>query len=331
MAVELDVASLRVLQAISEHGTLTAAAAALGTSQPAVSQHVRRMERRLGTALLDRTGRTVRLTEAGRVLARHGQTVGAAVRAANAQVAALTGLRAGIVRVAAFPSSSATLLPVALAALRRDHPGLTVTFDEVEPPASLHQLRTGVCDLALAFAYPGTDLGRGADDLDGLVTRRLLADPTYVVLPAGHPLAASPGLDLTALADETWIAGCPRCRGHLLASCEALGFAPRIDYATDDYSTVLGLVTAGLGVALLPGLVRPYAQRHPGVVVRTAGTSARQVHAVTTPDLLRVPAVAAVLEALGRAAGEVAGNAASGEVAGDAASGEVATHPASGE
>lgn len=306
MAPDLDVASLRVLQAIAEHGTLTAAAAALGTSQPAVSQHVKRMERRLGTALLDRTGRTVRLTEAGRVLARHGEAVGAAVRAANAQVAALTGLRSGVVRVAAFPSSSATLLPVALAALRRDHPGLTVTFDEVEPPASLHQLRTGACDLALAFSYPGTDLGRGADDLDGLVTRQLLSDPTFVVLPDGHRLATGARLELDDLAEETWIAGCPRCRGHLLASCEAQGFAPRIDYATDDYSTVLGLVAAGLGVALLPGLVRPYARRHPGVVVRSVGTYPRQVHAVTTPDLLRVPAVAAVLAALEAAARQVA-------------------------
>jgi molybdate transport repressor ModE-like protein len=299
----LDVSALRVLQAIAEHGTLTAAAGALGTSQPAVSQHVRRMERRLGTALLDRSGRRVRLTEAGAVLARHGETVGAAVRAATAQVAALTGLQAGVVRVAAFPSSSATLLPMALAALRRDHPGLTVTFDEVEPPASLHLLRSGVCDLALAFDYPGTDLGRGADDLDGLVTRRLLEDPTFVVLPAGHPLADDPGLRLEDLVDQTWIAGCPRCRGHLLASCEADGFEPRIEYATDDYAAVLGLVAAGLGVALLPGLVRPFAQWHPGIRLRSVGTSPRQVHAVTTPDLLRVPAVATVLAALTAAAG----------------------------
>ena len=301
----LDVGALRVLQAIAEHGTLTAAAAALGTSQPAVSQHVRRMERRLGTALLDRAGRTVRLTEAGQVLARHGESVGAAVRAASAQVAALTGLRAGVVRVVAFPSSSATLLPVALAAMRRDHPGLTVRFDEVEPPASLHLLRTGACDIALAFAYPGSDLGRGADDLDGLVTRHLLADPTFVVLPAGHGTTDAPDLHLADLVDETWIAGCPRCRGHLLASCAAHGFSPRIDYATDDYATVLALVAAGLGVALLPGLVRPFARRHPGVVLRAVGTSARQVHAVTTPDLLRVPAVATVVDALAAAAGRV--------------------------
>src|SRR5690349_5842883 len=126
----LEVSSLRMLRAIADAGTITAAAAVLGHSQPAVSQHVRRLERRLGTALLDRTGRTIRLTEAGEVLARHGSTVGAALRAAEAEVAALAGLQAGRVRLVAFPSATATILPVALADLRRRHPGLTVTLDE---------------------------------------------------------------------------------------------------------------------------------------------------------------------------------------------------------
>lgn len=298
----LDVGGLRLLQAIAEHGTLTAAAEALGASQPAVSQHVRRLERRLGTALLDRSARRVRLTEAGQVLAAHGVAVNAAVRAAGAQVAALTGLQAGVVRLVAFPSSSATLVPRALAALRRDHPGLTVTFDEAEPPQSLARLRAGTCDLAVAFAYPGVELGRGEDDLSGLVSRHLLDDPSLVALPADHPRAHDEHLDLADLATETWIAGCPRCRGHLLSAAEGRGFVPDIAYATDDYVAVLSLVAAGLGVALLPGLVRATADRHPGVVVReAAGTSARAVHAVTTPDLLRVPSVAATIDALASA------------------------------
>ena len=295
----LDVGALRLLQAIAEHGTLTAAAESLGASQPAVSQHVRRLERRLGTALLDRSARRVRLTEAGQVLAAHGIAVNAAVRAAGAEVAALTGLQAGVVRLVAFPSSSATLVPRALAAIRRTSPGLTVTFDEAEPPQSLARLRAGTCDLAVAFAYPGVELGRGEDDLGGLVSRHLLDDPTLVALPADHPRAHDEHLDLADLAGETWIAGCPRCRGHLLSAAEARGFTPDIAYATDDYVAVLSLVAAGLGVAQLPGLVGPIAERHPGVVVRpAAGMSVRTVHAVTTPDLLRVPAVTATLDAL---------------------------------
>lgn len=123
------------------------------------------------------------------------------------------------------------------------------------------------------------------------------------MLADGHPRAHDAGLTLADLADETWIAGCPRCRGHLLSAAAAAGFDPRIGYATDDYAAVLGLVGAGLGAALLPGLVRAAAQRQPGVVVRDVpGTSARAVHAVTTPDLLRVPAVRATLTALRAAA-----------------------------
>ncbi|MDM7829758.1 LysR family transcriptional regulator [Cellulomonas edaphi] len=298
----LDVGSLRMLRAIADTGTITGAAALLGVGQPAVSQQVRRLERRLGTALLDRSGRTVRLTEAGEVLARHGAAVGVALRAATAEVAALTGLRAGRVRLVAFPSSSATLVPRALVALRASHPGLQVTLDEAEPPEALRALRSGECDVALAFDYPGVGLGRGEDDLAGLVTRHLLDEPMLVALPDGHPASGDDVLQLADLADDDWIAGCPRCRGHLLSAALACGFAPRIAHATDDYVAVLALVEAGLGVAMLPDLVRPVAERQPGVVVRpAAGTSTRAVHAVTAPDLLRVPAVAATLDALAAA------------------------------
>ncbi|MGN8247345.1 LysR family transcriptional regulator [Cellulomonas soli] len=302
-AERLDVGALRMLRAIADAGTVTGAAARLGLSQPAVSQHVRRLERRLGTALLDRSGRSVRLTEAGAVLARHGATVTAALRAAEAEVASLTGLRSGRVRLVAFPSAAATLVPQALAALRREQPGLTVALDEAEPPQSLALLRTGGCDLALTFEYPGVDRDPTQDDRAGLVSTPLLDDPTYVALPAAHPAASAASLDLADLAGEPWIAGCPRCRGHLLADAAGRGFTPTVEHATDHYMAVLALVASGLGVALLPGLVRPTADRDPGVVLRPAvGLTGRTVHAVTTPDLLRVPAVAATLHALVAAA-----------------------------
>jgi molybdate transport repressor ModE-like protein len=300
---DLDVQSLRIVRAIADAGTITAAAASLGSSQPAVSQHVRRLERRLGTALLERRGRGVRLTEAGQVLARHGATVTAALDAAATEVAALTGLRTGRVRLVAFPSSSASLVPAALALLRGRHPHLRVSLEECEPPQSLRRLREGGCDIAVAFSYPGTDLGRGEDDLTGLVTRTLLEDPPVLALPADHRLADARRVHLRDLAEQTWIAGCPRCRGHLLQSCAAAGYTPSVAFATDDYVAVLGLVAAGLGVALLPGLVLPTAARHPGVAVRAVGgTTARTVSTVTTPDLLRVPAVVATIEALAEAA-----------------------------
>jgi molybdate transport repressor ModE-like protein len=292
----MDPAALRTMRAIAEAGTISAAARSLGTSQPAISQQVRRLERRLGTALLERVGRGIRLTEAGQVLARHGGAVAAALDAASEEVAALTGLRAGRVRLMSFPSSSATLVPRALALLRDRHPGLHVQLAEAEPPESLVELREGRCDIAVAFTYPDADTG--APDLEGLVARPLLDDRLWLALPSRLDGARA----LPELRDETWIAGCPRCRGHLLRLTAAAGYEPEIAYATDDSVAVLGLVAAGLGVALLPGLALEAVAR-PGVVLRPLEpASVRTVHAVTTPDLLRVPAVNAALDALGEAA-----------------------------
>ena len=164
------------MRAIADQGSFTGAAAALGYSQPAVSQMVRRLEQRMGTPLVDRVGRSVRLTEAGLALARHASTVLGALDAAEEEVAAIAGLRAGRVRLAAFPSASATLVPKALALVRDRFPGVSMTFAEAEPPESLAALRAGDCDLAVAFTYPGTDVSRGEEDLDLFVTRHLLDD-----------------------------------------------------------------------------------------------------------------------------------------------------------
>jgi DNA-binding transcriptional LysR family regulator len=296
----IDVNGLRVIRAIGDEGGFTAAAERLGYSQPAVSQLVRRLERRLGTALVEKRGRSVRLTEAGQVLARHAVTVLAAVDAAQEEVAAIAGLRAGRVRMMAFPSSSATLVPAALASLRSAHPDLTVSFTEAEPPESLAALRAGDCDVAVAFTYPGTAAER--TDLGGLSRVPLLDDDVLAVLPSHHPLAGATAVGLADLRAESWIAGCPQCRGHLLALARRDGFEPRVDYATDDYVAVLALVAAGLGVALVPGLVLRSAH-HLDVVTRPlTPPSRREVFAVTTSDLLRVPAVAATMSALRRAA-----------------------------
>ncbi|HEX7835259.1 MAG TPA: LysR family transcriptional regulator, partial [Pseudolysinimonas sp.] len=115
---ELDLHSVRIVRAIAEHGTISAAARALGYSQPAISQHLRRAEARLGVPLLVRAGRGVRLTEPGQVLARHAIAISSAMDAANGELAELVGLRTGTVRLAAFPSASSTLVPRLLRRMR---------------------------------------------------------------------------------------------------------------------------------------------------------------------------------------------------------------------
>ena len=294
----IDTAGFRVMRAIAEEGSFTAAALALGYSQPAVSQMVRRLEQRTGTALVERVGRSVRLTEAGQVLARHAVSVLSSMEAAEEEIAAITGLRAGRVRLAAFPSSASTLVPTALAQVRRDHPGVSVSFSEAEPPESLASLRAGDCDIAVAFSYEGTDLARGEESLDSFVTYPLMEDEVHLALPTGHPRANDPVVRIEDLADEDWIAGCPRCRGHLLQVCSNAGFVPRVGFETEDYVTVMSFVANGLGIALVPGLIMRNT-RHPDVVtVPIEPASRRTVYAVTTPDLQRVPAVAATLDAL---------------------------------
>ncbi len=309
-----DAAGMRVMRAIADHGSFTAAAQSLGYTQPAISQMVRRLEHRSGTVLVERSGREVRLTQAGAILARHAVNVLAALDNAEAEIAAIAGMQAGRVRLMAFPSSSATLVPQALARLVQKHPGVSIQFSEGEPEESLAAVREGTCDLAVAFTYDGTDVGRGIDDLHGLDVIDLLTDPVLVALPAGHRLATQDVVALTDLAQEPWIAGCPRCRGHLLSLAAQADFNPNVAFETEDYVAVLGLVAAGLGVALVPALIL-HSVSHPDVVTRDiTPSSTRAVHVVTTPDLRRVPAVSATIEALRVSSRDLRNSAYQGEV-----------------
>jgi DNA-binding transcriptional LysR family regulator len=298
----LDIRRLQTLRAVAREGSLSAAARTLGYTQPAISHQIARLEDEVGTALLTRLGRGVQLTDAGLALVEHADAVLSRLSAAEEEVAAIAGLRAGRVRLAAFPSGSATLMAGALTRLRAGHPGVEVSFAEAEPEDALPLLRAGELDLVLGFSYAAVGLREGGD----VVGVPLLRDPTHAVLPAGHPAAGHGPLALDALADETWIAGCERCRGHLLHVAAGAGFAPRIDFATDDHLTVQSLVAAGLGVSLLPALALCSSRRDDVAVVPVAGEPARTVEVVMLTAERRPPAVTATLAALRAAADELA-------------------------
>ncbi|WP_190131366.1 LysR family transcriptional regulator [Streptomyces mashuensis] len=300
----IEARHLRVLRAVAATGSFSAAARELGCTQPAVSQQMKALEQSAGTPLLVRTGREMRLTEAGEALVRHATGILAGLTAAKEEVAAIAGLRAGRVRLVSFPSGSSTLVPGALAAMRAAHPGTRVSLVEAEPPRSVEMLREGDCEIALAFRYPDV---RGADpaaaaEWDDLVVRPVLTDRLIGVVPEGHRLAGAERIGIAELEKEPWIAGCPRCRRHLVEVCENAGFTPRIDFATDDYPAVFGLVGAGLGVAVMPELaletVRPKGTR----TVLVEPLVQREIVALTLPDLARVPAVGAMLDRLADAA-----------------------------
>ncbi|MFI6153445.1 LysR substrate-binding domain-containing protein [Kitasatospora sp. NPDC051170] len=332
----IEARHLRVLRAVARTGSFSAAARELGCTQPAISQQMKALEKSVDTPLVVRSGRGMQLSEAGKVLLKHATGILAGLSAAEEEVAAIAGLRAGRVRLVSFPTASSTLVPPAVARLRDGHPGVRVSLVEAEPPESLAMLRGGECEIALAFRYPqsegappavGSSAGHGTPrearaeanleaqqlsagtDWSDLVVTPLLDDPLVGLLPASHPLAGREGpVELAELAGEQWIAGCPQCRGHLVELCAGAGFEPRIDFATDDYPAVVGLVAAGLGVAVLPRLalqsVRPDGVSTVPVRTASGAPALRRVVALTLPDLAEVPAVALMLERLAGAAAD---------------------------
>lgn len=304
---EIDPQLLRVLRAVADGGSITRAAAALGSSQPAVSQLLARAEQRLGHALVLRGGRGATLTHAGQVLADHALHVQAALTAAREDLDAVGGLSRGRVRLAGFPSASSALVPAVLARLAATAPGVTTSYVEVEPPEALDLLRGGEVDVALTFTYVGDEVGTTPDP--SLVTRALGRDPLALVTPVEpggserlRP-AGSTVVDLASHRDARWIGGCPRCRGHLLASCASAGFTPDIVLETDNAAAVVGLVAAGLGVALLPRLALATTVIPAGVAIDPVDDElARRVEVVVARGADRVPSVRAALDAVRSAA-----------------------------
>jgi DNA-binding transcriptional LysR family regulator len=329
----LDVTRLRVLVAVARHGSVTAAAHALNYAQPSVSHHLARLEAETGTKLVQRAGRGIRLTDAGRLLAERAAEVIGRLDAAENELAAYGGLRAGRLRLAAFPSALGTIVPAAAALLRERHPSVDLRLSEAEPPEAVRMLRAGYVDVALVFRHePESDPtdGDASDASDagdagpetaaplaaaGDVREQvLLSEPVYLIMaaapPRGEPLLA-PAVteiwpaDLVRLSGQRWIAGCDRCREHLLRQCAAAGFTPKVAFTTDDFVAVQALVVAGLGVATLPALALR-AARNPGVrTVRLRGTR-RCVVAVRYGEPPDPPATALLLEVLRAAAGSPA-------------------------
>jgi DNA-binding transcriptional LysR family regulator len=338
----LDVTRLRVLVAVARHGSVTAAAHALNYAQPSVSHHLARLEAETGTKLVQRAGRGIRLTDAGRLLAERAVEVIGRLDAAENELAVFAGLRAGRLRLAAFPSALSTIVPAAAAILRERHPTVDLRLTEAEPPEAVRMLRAGYVDVALVFRHETTDAGRtgegartgsrdtattpgqaGPDkagtadspvpaaDQDDIREQVLMSEAVHLIMPDAAVRGGEPPLapavtelwpaDLARLAEYRWIAGCDRCREHLLQQCASAGFTPRIAFTTDDFVAAQALVTAGLGVTLLPGLALR-AARNPGVrTARLRGTR-RCVVAVRYGEPPDPPATTVLLDALRLAA-----------------------------
>jgi DNA-binding transcriptional LysR family regulator len=288
----IDLGRLRVLVAVAREGSVTAAAEALHYAQPSVSHHLAKLEAEVGVPLLQRMGRGIRLTEAGRLLVARAETILAQVESARAELDELAGLRTGRVRLAAFPSALATVVPRAAVRMTAEHPGIELALSEAEPPEALSALRNNDVDIALIFEHGDPPQ---CDRRDTTMTP-LLDEPLYVVTPADRSWEG-PRAELATYAQARWIAGCERCREHLVGACARAGFTPAVGFETDDYVAVQALVAAGLGVSLLPGLTL-VANRHPGVRLDRVDGLRRQVIAAVYGKPPAAKPVQVLLDAL---------------------------------
>ena len=291
----LDVRRMRVLREVAVQGSFSAAAEALSFTQSAVSQQIAALEREAGAVLVERSARGVRLTEAGEAVVRHADSILAKLSEAEAELEAIAGLRGGRLRMSAFESAAATIMPVAIARFAEQHPGVELSMTLHEPEDAVAALKAGDIDLAITFGSGKAEDRPG----DGVTHHHLLEDPMYLVLSEDHPLARKRGVRLADLAGEPFIGGAPDCECNRLisAACRPFGFEPRIAFETDDYAAVQGFVAAGVGVSLIAELgLRTIRD---DIVVRPLGrdTPCRQIFA-TALDGYRSPATVAMLDLL---------------------------------
>ncbi|MGI5285364.1 LysR substrate-binding domain-containing protein [Nonomuraea polychroma] len=238
----LDPRKLLLLRELARRGTIAAVAEAVTFTPSAVSQQLSALEREAGVPLLERTGRTVTLTPAGRLLVEHAQAVLEQLERASAALATVRGEPAGPLRIGAFPTAARVLLPGALAVLTAAHPGLEPMVSEIDPANVSAALRAGELDVALVHEYdfvpPVTD--------DAIETEPLFSEPMYLT---DRPSIAD-------ARDDPWIVNKPGTLCHTMAirACQAAGFEPRVRHHIDDFDTILAFAAAGQGVALVPRL-----------------------------------------------------------------------------
>lgn len=291
------------MRAVVTSGSVTAAAAHLGYTPSAISQQMAALEREAGVPLLERVGRGVRPTAAGRLLTEHAGILSQHVTEAERALADLRAGRTGRLAIRYFTSVGPTLLAPALARLRREYDGLAVdlTLTDLEDP--LRSMQQDDSDLTILV---GSSMAGSSESPPGIRVVHLVDDSYLAVLPTGHPLAGKKALDLADLADEPWIGSEPPgpCLDPILNACAAAGFSPDFAAKSEDHATAQGLVAAGLGIALIPRL--GLNTRHPDVAIRAVRRPepVRTIYAAVRESTLTQPAVRILLDALKDAAKE---------------------------
>jgi DNA-binding transcriptional LysR family regulator len=294
----LDSRRLRVLCEVARQGSFSAAAAALGYTQPAVSRQIATLEAEVGTVLVRRVPAGAVLTDAGRLLVERAEAILARLDDAEMELRALSGLEGGTLRLCTFASAAASIVPLAVARYRERYPAIELSIEMADPDESVPRLRAGEFDLVLT--HDRELEGDTEAAARGVELTSLFDDPMYVAMPRGHRLESAHKLRLVDFAEEPWMLAttnsCPDARLFLL-SCHKAGFEPRIAFQNDDYPAILGFVAAGVGVALIPDMVTRGARDD--VVIRelVPAPPARPIGAIV-PAGFRSPAASAMLAVL---------------------------------
>jgi DNA-binding transcriptional LysR family regulator len=295
---------LLTFREVARRGSFTAAGETLEYTQSAISRQISALEAELGTALFDRLPRRgVRLTDAGRSLLPHAEGVLERLGTARRELAELGRLEAGELRVGAFPTANAELMPRALAAFRARHPRISPRLIEGTSPRQLSRLEAGDLHLAVVSADARLPLRVDRFELD-----HLLDEPMLVALPRRHRLARRRSVRLSELADESWIVGDQTVQDPLLTLAPELAERGRIEFVAREWTAKQGLVAAGFGVTLVPALAVSTV-RSGVVLVALHGDDApaRAVYLATDRQVAAPPAVGAFIPILRQVVSELAG------------------------
>lgn len=289
---------LLIFGAITEAGSIGAAARELGWSQPALSQHMTALEKDLGVTLFDRTPRGIVLTTAGQLARIRANGVAASVTGLRGDLAKAFGLGGRNVRLAGFPSFVIGPLSAALGRLEAgastgspQHHSYEVA--EAEPPEAMTMLEDGTIDMAFLFHHEDEE----PPEIPGHVTVDLGDDHLDLLVPERWNRAGQIR-HLTDVADLPWIMGCVRCRSTAERLCRQAGFEPRTRHITDNPGAIQSLVSKGLGVALLPRSARRYAQVDGIDPIAVDEAGARRVTAMIPDPLSSASEVDDLLDAL---------------------------------
>ncbi|MCE6078425.1 LysR family transcriptional regulator [Agrobacterium vitis] len=291
----MDLQRLRTLRELHRRKTMAAVADALLISASAVSQQIALLEAEVDTKLIERRGRGVTFTPAGLKLVAHAENILGLVEVARTDLAELKQTVAGEIRIAAFPSVAATIVPAALRMTQERYPHLDVILTAMEPSEGLAALRAWQADIALI-----DDLTATSDVTDERVDRIFLhEDELFAILPTSHVLSTAKTVTLQDLRGEKWALD---VASHVYSDvirerCRQAGFEPQVKGYCNDFEVVLALIRAGCCISVMPGLRLRHVEQDL-CIKRLSPPISRSIMMAVRANERRNPALAVVVDAL---------------------------------